>query len=196
MFSTAISSVVCLWRAQAEQRPFSQRSRASAVLTLLMLAFGAHGGSAQDWAVADSGMPAEPVQVEIVGAQAAATGVPWQKYVSEYSTEYREVLEAKIRDVQSGRMVVITNISCAIGVTSPGVIANVRLRSQSAAGQSTYDYFVPTRTARDAGAATEYILNAQTMFIGKAGDTLYASATGTNNVSWLLCKVAGQVTQE
>lgn len=100
--------------------------------------------------------------------------------------------EIELRRVPVGRRIEVTSVSCSIGVTSPGVIASVRLRNALAKGGSAYDYFVPTQTASQAGV-TEFILNTQTVFFGGAGDTLYVDARGTDSLRWLSCKVAGEV---
>lgn len=100
--------------------------------------------------------------------------------------------EITLRQVPAGRRIEVTSVSCSIGVTWPGVIANVRLRNELARGGSAYDYLVPTMTARQDGVA-EFILNAPTFFFGNAGDTLYVDARGTNSLRWLSCKVAGEL---
>ncbi|MPZ58990.1 MAG: hypothetical protein GEU91_21385 [Rhizobiales bacterium] len=151
----------------------------------------AWAGGAQDRASAQTRAP--ETRLWIIGSpapvQSRAQMAVFLLKTLEGSGYFHEI---KLRKVAADRRIEVTSVSCSIGVTSPGVIANVRLRNELARGGSAYDYFAPTRTASDAGV-TEFILNAQTFFFGNAGDTLYVDATGTDSLRWLSCKVAGEL---
>lgn len=149
------------------------------VYPTFVLLLSAHAASAQPlWII---GSPA-PVQSRAQLAVFLLKTLEGQGYFHEI----------ELRQIPAGRRIEVTSVSCSIGVTSPGVIANVRLRNKLGRGGSAYDYFVPTRTAGEAGV-TEFVVNAQTFFFGNAGDTLYVDTRGTDTLRWLSCKVAGEL---
>jgi hypothetical protein len=149
-------------------------------------------------AFTDGAMPrAALFAVGLIAAAAAGAGHanateeirrgPYQKFVRSTCPENTSSCRVEVLTVGNDRRLEITSVSCRIQVALGAVIDQAVLGNQV----QTFDFFVPTLTS--VAPFRTYTFNAQTLFLGRSGDSLAVGAAANGEVVYMSCKLAGEM---
>ena len=169
-----------------------QANQAGTIAALVAsIAFGAGAAVAQDPGDA-TGLPSF-ASAEISGPAATEKKrVAYQKYVVGACPGTAKQCAAAVLAVRGKRQFEVTSVSCLAQVAHPAAGADIWLINKRANGTTVYDFYQPVVT-QETDTVDNYSVNAQTLFVAKAGDRLSVQIASQTNVSLLYCKIAGDM---